>query len=56
MSGMTNQQGGQQGLSGLLHAGERLASQMQNANPDLVDQLRQQFQVLVYSLLINEYF
>jgi small glutamine-rich tetratricopeptide repeat-containing protein alpha len=44
MSGMMTQPGGQQGLGGLLQAGQHLAAQMQNANPDLVNQLRSQFQ------------
>lgn len=35
---------GAQGINNLLQAGQQLAQQMQNANPELVEQLRRQFQ------------
>ena len=43
MSSMGGQEGGAAGMQGLLQAGQQLASQMQNSNPDLVDQLRRNF-------------
>lgn len=43
MSGAVNQ-GGPQNLGNLLEAGQRLASQMQQQNPELIEQLRRQFQ------------
>jgi len=43
VGGAMNQQGGQQGLGNLMAAGQQLAQQMQQMNPDLVEQLRQQF-------------
>ncbi|VIO93756.1 TPR Domain containing protein [Brugia malayi] len=36
--------GSNAGVSNLIEAGQQLAQQMQSANPDLVEQLRQQFQ------------
>ncbi|OZC11983.1 hypothetical protein X798_01164 [Onchocerca flexuosa] len=36
--------GSSTGVSNLIEAGQQLAQQMQSANPDLVEQLRQQFQ------------
>ena len=42
MGNLMNNSGGQQGMEGLLGVGQRLAEQMQQANPDLVNQLRNQ--------------
>lgn len=39
---MSNQSGGEGGLSSLLQAGQQLASQIQQQNPELVQQLRSQ--------------
>lgn len=39
---MSNQQAGEGGLSSLLQAGQQLASQIQQENPELVEQLRSQ--------------
>jgi len=44
MSGAMNQGGGPQNMNNLLEAGQRLASQMQQQNPELIEQLRRQFQ------------
>ncbi|KAK7101229.1 small glutamine-rich tetratricopeptide repeat-containing protein alpha-like [Littorina saxatilis] len=41
---MTNQSGGEGGLANLLQAGQQLASQIQQQNPELVQQLRGQIQ------------
>ena len=43
VGGAMTQQGGPQGLGNLMQAGQQLAQQMQQMNPDLVDQLRRQF-------------
>ncbi|KAL3994252.1 Tetratricopeptide repeat family protein [Acanthocheilonema viteae] len=43
MSGILGS-GSNAGVSNLIEAGQQLAQQMQSANPDLVEQLRQQFQ------------
>jgi len=43
MVGGAMNQGGPQGLNNLMAAGQQLAQQMQQMNPDLVDQLRRQF-------------
>lgn len=40
MTGAAGNTEGQQGIGNLLQAGQRLAQQMQQSNPDLVDQLR----------------
>jgi len=44
MSGAIGQGGGPQNINQLLEAGQRLASQMQQQNPELIEQLRRQFQ------------
>jgi len=43
VGGAMGQQGGPQGINNLMAAGQQLAQQMQQMNPDLVDQLRRQF-------------
>lgn len=43
MVGGAMSQGGPQGLGNLMAAGQQLAQQMQQMNPELVEQLRQQF-------------
>jgi len=44
MGAMSQQGGGAQGFGNLMAAGQQLASQMQQQNPDLVEQFRRQFQ------------
>lgn len=44
MMGAMSQQGGAQSFGNLMAAGQQLASQMQEQNPELVEQFRRQFQ------------